>query len=217
MPLNGAGLAQRNPCLRRSWLLPAMIPLLLVNTNFMLTHGLRGAKPARGVTPNIKHLLPTFDATTRKLRMIQRKQTLFLAASVILFLSTFGFPFGTIGTHELHNYKVMSADGTAVEGINTYYFSIPLAIASLISAYAIFLYNNRQRQMAIVRLSFIFYAASFALMSLYIMNAVKGLEGQPFSLGISFFLPFAAFFANLIALRGIKKDEQLIKSLDRLR
>ncbi len=216
MRLNGAGLAQRNPCLRPSWLLPAMIPLFLVNTNFMLAHRLRCA-PARGVTPNIKHLLPTFDATTRKLRMIQRKQTLFLAASVILFLSTFGFPFGTIGTHELRNYKVISADGTAVEGINTYYFSIPLAIASLISAYAIFLYNNRQRQMAIVRLSFIFYAASFALMSLYIMNAVKVLEGQPFSLGISFFLPFAAFFANLIALRGIKKDEQLIKSLDRLR
>jgi hypothetical protein len=149
--------------------------------------------------------------------MIQRKQTLFLAASVILFLSTFGFPFGTIGTNELHNYKVIAADGGAVEGIATYYFSIPLAIASLISAYAIFVYNNRQRQMAIVRLSFIFYAASFALMSLYIMNAVKTLEGQPFAIGISFFLPFAAFFSNLIALRGIKKDEQLIKSLDRLR
>ena len=149
--------------------------------------------------------------------MIQRKQTLFLAASVILFLSTFGFPFGTIGTNELHNYKVIAADGSAVEGIATYYFSIPLAIASLISAYAIFVYNNRQRQMAIVRLSFIFYAASFALMSLYIMNAVKTLEGQPFAIGISFFLPFAAFFSNLIALRGIKKDEQLIKSLDRLR
>lgn len=149
--------------------------------------------------------------------MIQRKQTLFLAASVILFLSTFAFPFGTIGTHELHNYKVISTDGTAVEGISTYYFSIPLAIASIISAYAIFLYNNRQRQMAVVRMSFIFFAASFALMSMYIMDAMNVIQEGEFALGVSFFLPFAAFFSNLIALRGIKKDEQLIKSLDRLR
>jgi hypothetical protein len=54
-------------------------------------------------------------------------------------------------------------------------------------------------------------------MSLYILDAVKVLVDAPFSMGVSFFLPFAAFFSNLIALRGIKKDEQLIKSLDRLR
>lgn len=149
--------------------------------------------------------------------MIQRKQTLFLAASVLLFLSTFAFPFGTIGSNELHNYKVISTDGTDVSGISTYYFSIPLAIASIISAYAIFLYSNRRRQMAVVRISFIFYAASFALMSLYILNAVKALGGDTFQWGVSFFLPFAAFFSNMIALRGINKDEQLVKSLDRLR
>ena len=136
------------------------------------------------MTQKLTIVLPTLNTTTRKLGLVERKQSLFLAASVFLFLSTFGFPLGTIGTNELHNYKVISADGTAVEGINTYYFSIPLAIASLISAYAIFLYNNRQRQMAIVRLSFIFYAASFAPLRLYIMNAVKEFEGTTFSWGI---------------------------------
>jgi glucan phosphoethanolaminetransferase (alkaline phosphatase superfamily) len=149
--------------------------------------------------------------------MIQRKQTLFLAISVVLFLSTFAFPFGTIGSNELHNYKVINTEGAAVEGISTYYFSIPLAIASILSAYAIFIYSNRLRQMAVVRMTFIFYAASFALMSLYIMDAVQVINSEPFSLGVSFFLPFAAFFSNLIALRGIKKDEQLVKSLDRIR
>jgi hypothetical protein len=149
--------------------------------------------------------------------MIQRKQTLFLAASVILFLSTFAFPFGTIGMHELHNYKVISSDGSSVPGISTYYFSIPLAVASIISAYAIFLFSNRKRQMAVVRISFIFYAASFALLSMYIMSAVAVIGGDIFHFGISFFLPFIAFFCNMIALRGIRKDEQLVKSLDRLR
>lgn len=149
--------------------------------------------------------------------MIQRKQTLFLIASVLLFLTTFGFPFGTIGTFELHNYKVIAADGSAVEGVSTYYFSIPLAFASLISAYAIFLFGNRRRQMAVVRISFIFYAISFALMSLYLMSAAKVITDNSLSPGISFFLPFAAFFSNLIALRAIRKDEQLVKSVDRIR
>jgi hypothetical protein len=149
--------------------------------------------------------------------MIQRKQSLFLIASVLLFLSTFGFPFGTIGSFELHNYKVIAADGTAVEGVSTYYFSIPLAIASLISAYAIFLFGSRQRQMAVVRISFIFYAISFALMSLYMMSAAKVITEASLHLGVSFFLPFAAFFSNLIALRAIRKDEQLVKSVDRIR
>jgi lipopolysaccharide export LptBFGC system permease protein LptF len=92
-----------------------------------------------------------------------------------------------------------------------------MAIASIVSAFAIFLYSNRQRQMAAVRISFIFFAASFALMSLYIMQAVNVLSNESFEFGISFFLPFAAFFSNMIALRGIRKDEQLVKSLDRLR
>jgi hypothetical protein len=149
--------------------------------------------------------------------MIQRKQTLFLIASVLLFLTTFGFPFGTIGSYELHNYKVISADGSAVEGVSTYFFSIPMAIASLISAYAIFLFGNRQRQMAMVRISFIFYAISFALMSLYLMSAAQVITDASLNLGVSFFLPFAAFFSNLIALRAIRKDEQLVKSVDRIR
>jgi len=149
--------------------------------------------------------------------MIQRKQTIFLIASVLLFLATFTQPFGTFGTTELHNYKAITADGTPVEGISTYYFSIPLAIASLISLAAIFMYKNRMRQMAMVRLTFIFFAASFALMSLYIMDATKLLSAEPFGFGLSFFMPFVAFFMNLTALRGIRKDEQLVKSLDRLR
>jgi hypothetical protein len=149
--------------------------------------------------------------------MIQRKQTLFLIASVLLFLTTFGFPFGTIGSFELHNYKVIATDGSSVEGVSTYFFSIPLAIASIISAYAIFLFGNRQRQMAVLRISFIFYAIAFALMSLYMMSAAKVITDASLSIGVSFFLPFAAVFSNLIALRAIRKDEQLVKSVDRIR
>ena len=149
--------------------------------------------------------------------MIQRKQSVYLLLSVILFACTFMFPFGTLGTNEIHNYAVLAADHSKVEGIQHYFFSACLAVASIISLITIFLYSNRGRQMAILRLSFITFAFGFALLALYIRSAGAVLSNEKFQFGISFFLPFGSFLLNLLALRAIRKDEKLVKSLDRLR
>jgi hypothetical protein len=147
--------------------------------------------------------------------MIQRKQTIYLLISVVLFALTFTFPFGHTGGLTLHNYGAINSEGIKAENVSHYYFSVCLGIAALISLISIFLYGNRHQQMSVLRLSFIFFAASFALLALYIKSASTGTEG--FSFGISFFLPFGAFAMNMLALRSIRKDEKLIKSLDRLR
>jgi hypothetical protein len=149
--------------------------------------------------------------------MIQRKQTIFLLISVVLFALTFLFPFGKIGDIELHNYAAVDPTGVKTEGISHYFFSVCLSVAAIISLISIFLYKNRHQQMTVLRLSFIFFAASFALLALYIKSATTVINQHAFSFGISFFLPFGSFFMNMFALRGIRKDEQLVKSLDRLR
>lgn len=149
--------------------------------------------------------------------MIQRKQTLFLLLSVLLFAATYYFPFGQFNGNTLHNYQTLAGDGTAVSGIQNYYFSIALSVAALITLISIFLYSNRPRQMAILRLSFIFFAAGFALLAMYIMNAGEAFAGTTFEFGVSFFLPFAALFLNLLALRAIRKDENKVRSMDRIR
>lgn len=147
--------------------------------------------------------------------MIQRKQTIYLLLSVVLFALTFIFPFGNAGELTLHNYGAVNAEGIKAEGISHYYFSVCLGVAALISLISIFLYNNRQQQMSVLRLSFIFFAAAFALLALYIKSSSE--EGAGFSFGVSFFLPFVSFAMNMLALRSIRNDEKLVRSLDRLR
>jgi hypothetical protein len=135
----------------------------------------------------------------------------------VFYALTFAFPFGNIGDIELHNYAAVNAEGVKTEGISHYFFSACLSVAAIISFISIFLYKNRHQQMSVLRLSFIFFAASFALLALYIKSASTVIQQGAFSFGISFFLPFGSFLLNMLALRSIRKDEQLVKSLDRLR
>lgn len=148
--------------------------------------------------------------------MIQRKQTVYLFLSVLLFAATYYFPFGMLQTYELFAYHTRDAQGGMLDDVQNYSFAVPMSIAATITLLSIFMYNNRQRQMAVIRLTFILYAISFVLMTLYFMNASKIL-GDGFRPGISFFIAFVAFFLNILAVRSIKKDDRLVKSVDRIR
>jgi hypothetical protein len=149
--------------------------------------------------------------------MIQRKQSLFLLLSIVAFVASYFLPFGEFSQHALYAYHAKDTAGTDVEGIQHYWFHAPYALASLIALASIFMFNNRVKQMAVLRLSFILYAASFALMAFYIRSASGVLNDKEFMPGISFFLVFISFVLNMLALRAIKKDELLVRSVDRIR
>lgn len=149
--------------------------------------------------------------------MIQRKQSIYLLLSIAAFVASYFFPFGQFAQHELYAYHVKDLAGAPVEGISHLWFHAPYAIAALVSAVAIFFYSNRQKQMAVLRLTFILFAASFALMAFYIRGAAAGLNDTDFMPGVSFFLVFVSFVLNMFALRAIKKDDMLVRSVDRIR
>lgn len=150
--------------------------------------------------------------------MLQRIQTIYLLISVMLFAVTSYFPFVSSDVFEIRSYGVKTLNNQITLDISTYYFIVPMALAAAISLFAIFLYSNRQRQMATVRVTFILYAISFALLALCIKDSQKLLTNDdPLSLGIAFFSPFLSFLLNLLALRAIRKDERLVKSVDRIR
>lgn len=67
--------------------------------------------------------------------------------------------------------------------------------------------------MAVLRLTFILFAASFALMAFYIRGAAACLNDTDFMPGVSFFLVFVSFVLNMFALRAIKKDDMLVRSV----
>ncbi|MBC8046634.1 MAG: DUF4293 domain-containing protein [Fimbriimonadaceae bacterium] len=138
--------------------------------------------------------------------MIQRIQTiyLFLAAIIcILFL------------------MVPSAEN-AIEGVvveefdffardNIYSAAISIAVAFLSFA-AIFFYKNRKLQ---IRIAFI----SIALLFVLIAQTYYALTQSAEDYSITYFIatPFIAIVFLFLAIRSIRKDEALVKSMDRFR
>lgn len=149
--------------------------------------------------------------------MIQRKQTLFLALSVLMFTLSYYFSFGNFGSNMLATYHAEDATGAHIPNISTYLFGIPFSLAATLTLVSVFMYKNLQRQMAVIRFSFILFTASAVLLVFYIRSASATFSEEKFTPGVSFFLLFGCIFLNMYALRLIRKDDKLLKSVDRIR
>ena len=138
--------------------------------------------------------------------MIQRQQTLWLLLATLSALLTFMFPFVT-GKKMVDNAET---DIAIYAGTN--FFILLLTGASLVlSAVTIFLYRNRKQQMQICILGILM---AVALVVLYILQMNKLLKS---TLALAGLLPFLVLLGYYMAFRNIRKDERLVKSLDKLR
>lgn len=149
--------------------------------------------------------------------MLQRKQTLFLLASVVAYVVTYYLPFAYIGSAHISGFAVVDASGADHSDFSLFGFGYVLAVGATLALASIFLYSNRQRQMMVLRLSFIFYAIAFALFAWALLSAGSHFNGASPTFGPAFLLAIASLLLNMIALRFIRKDEKLVRSLDRLR
>ncbi len=157
--------------------------------------------------------------------MLQRKQTLFLLLAAVCGLLTFAFPVDTFTrgdqTFIFRTYGILTADGVPLTDAT---MKFPLAILfglfTALTVAAVFLYKNRPRQLRIVRMTAVFLVAMQALV-IITDNSIRaylqqsGLVGR--SHGASFFLPVAMIVLLMLAAHRIKKDEELVRSMDRLR
>lgn len=158
--------------------------------------------------------------------MIQRPQTLFFLAVVaisvmLMFSNTIFYTAENPATSEKYNVEydeteMIAADGAAKEG-NTWLVSFAAAIAVL-SLASLLMFKNRKLQALLSSFNFLFIFGLIVMMYMYSMN-MNYFEGQNVDASFTFsaLLPLALMFFNFLALRGIKKDEQLIRSMDRLR
>jgi hypothetical protein len=146
-----------------------------------------------------------FDQT---IIMIQRQQTLWLILSTIAAILSFMFPFVT--GMELVDKTTMQKPAEIVAGSN---FSILLlTIASTaISFITIFLFKNRKQQQWLCLLGILISAL---LIFLYILQVNKLIKP---TLALFSILPFIMLASYFMAFRNIRKDEKLVKSLDKLR
>ncbi len=152
--------------------------------------------------------------------MIQRIQTVYLTLLVICLGLTFGFPFATYPINdtvvELNAFGV-SENTLKVSTWFPYYVTLGLSIGLGIMTIAQF--KNRKRQLQLGKVNYLIIIITLIFISIDSDATTKklGLMPSAISYGIGMFLPVAALAFQFLANRGIKADEKLIKSMDRLR
>jgi hypothetical protein len=139
--------------------------------------------------------------------MIQRRQTLWLLLSTAAAILTFMFPFVT--GKEMLKTNIL-ADKVVDAGSN--FFLLVVTGASLIlSTIIIFLFRDRKQQM---QLCLVGVLVSVIIIVLYILQMNKLIKPV---LALFCVLPFLILTGYYMAYRDIRKDERLVKSLDKLR
>lgn len=157
--------------------------------------------------------------------MIQRIQTLFLLAAAAAVLLMFGFALVEYRSGEtgftLGLVGLSFADGGRAEDV-----SLQMPLAALAVALAamwvllIFLFRNRQRQVRLIRYTYLVGAALVVAEWITHRSVVAYLKqggAVDAMLQPAFFLPLAGLVLAYLAERAIKKDDDLVRSADRLR
>jgi glucan phosphoethanolaminetransferase (alkaline phosphatase superfamily) len=158
--------------------------------------------------------------------MLQRIQTVFLMLVALFMLLTFFFPLWTsVGEdgqilNQLFTLRLDQLSTETGELVQIYFpYSIvaTLAVASAtIAIVEITKFNNRLLQMKMGALNSIFMATTMGVGVYYATDLIKLLNVSG-KYGIALFLPAAAMICNVLANRFIKRDDRLVKSVDRIR
>ncbi len=145
--------------------------------------------------------------------MIQRIQSIlfFLAA---LFLGLLYFEPFSLATSETQPDSPYFNDGAFEAQDNALMIAL-YAVAILLSIVTIFLYNNRTYQRVAAWLSI--FATLLAVSYSAFLFTTDGNDFDQVRLGWGFWIPFITIFLLAMGSRRVKKDDELVKSADRLR
>jgi hypothetical protein len=126
---------------------------------------------------------------------------------------------------EIHQLKALYHEVISEEGAASSYEYMPYmaigvlaAIIILITLVEMFKYKNRVLQMKLGMLNSLLIVGILGLMMWFIFSGQKewlpAVAGQ---FGAGLFMPAVAMLLNRMAIRSIKKDEDLVRSVDRIR
>ena len=137
--------------------------------------------------------------------MIQRIQTVYLIITFLLIgVLPFLFPLWKLN------------DGKDYFFMQNQVYSILLGLSTAITFYSIISFKKRQTQFVANRLNIVL---NLILLGLFVYHSLN-LSGEAVTVsekGIGMFLPVLAVVFLALANKAIKKDEDLVKSVDRLR
>ncbi|MCD0465738.1 DUF4293 domain-containing protein [Flavobacterium sp. ENC] len=137
--------------------------------------------------------------------MIQRIQTVYLILTFIVTgVLVFFIPLWTL------------SNGKAFYFMQDQVYTVLLGLSTMLTIISIISYKKRQNQFVMGRLNIIL---NLILLGLFVYRSLN-LSGETVTVsekGIGMFLPIVAIVLLVLANKAIKKDEDLVKSVDRLR
>lgn len=143
--------------------------------------------------------------------MIQRIQSIFLLVIVALSALQFIFPL-----FEFTLFKITSQ--VFITTLDNWMMYIPLALNSIVAILAIvclLTYKNRQLQMRLC--NYIMIDTAIMTIAFIVMTFMIARDSIPVSYKIPLVFPFANLLLAYLSKRYIKKDDDLVRSADRIR
>jgi hypothetical protein len=148
--------------------------------------------------------------------MIQRKQSLWLLITALL--NSGLLYFCIYKAHTLVN-GTDTLTCMRVNGPNEFLLLLLTAVLIILPVVTIFMFKNRKQQRSAVYLNIVAVLGFIATMLMHVANFNSQASPAPVNggYGLGAVLPVLSIIFLIMALRGINKDEKLVKSLDRLR
>lgn len=148
-------------------------------------------------------------------KMIQRIQSIFLLVASACSFALFGLPFASV-KETVQGSSLFSND--TVYNLNDNMILLAVyVITGLLAFGAIFLFKNRSQQKTVARIAAIFNVIGIALAIVFFMqDSIMDTAIMPED-GLGIYTPIVGLVMVLLAVRAIGKDDNLVRSMDRLR
>jgi len=152
--------------------------------------------------------------------MIQRFQSLWLFLAAVALIAVLFLPVGKFmvphGWYECTAFKMTQAGNVMPLNLPVRFIGILSGLAGFFSFLAIFYFKKRSQQIRLTWIAFLFkaiLAAGLVSMFVYFKYVLDSWVGY----GSAVLMPFLGLVFDYLAIKGIKKDDALVKSLDRIR
>lgn len=162
--------------------------------------------------------------------MIQRIQTIYLAivailSSVSLFSVIARFTNGADTVAEFTNFSfsTLKEPFTAMTSTGPWALGCILILVILLTIATIFMFNHRMHQLRLTIFNTILlvgYVAVYGFFSWLYLNKLAVVDAKAdveFQLSAMAIFPVISIILNIMAIHNIRKDERLVRSLDRIR
>lgn len=145
--------------------------------------------------------------------MIQRIQTIFLLLAAVAVSGTFFLPFAS--SPEAVANSILADQSYDIE--DNIVLKILFGATILIALISIFQFKNRKQQMRTNLFALFFVMVGAVIVIVQLLQANNLLDAGNVQPAVGFVSPFVTIAFLSLAYYFIKKDEKLVKSMDRLR